>query len=266
VTPGSQQARVILRLPRRAALAAITALVAAASLVSFGESYRGLYAWARHHGLTGAWAVIWPLQVDVFMADRWPPRSRAAAWTVAVAGLAVSVAGNVGHVAGHALTDRITAAVPPLAAASALAVGLGVLKRVVAAHHAAAELALACPWPRPAPVLPAPATAPASGVPGAPALSASAPADRTRPALTRGAGNRAPGRTRTRAAAPPARTWATADESAEVHFAAVLADGQVPSRRRIKAELHVGQDRAAQIHDHLTAVATAPREHSGRTA
>ncbi len=29
--------------------------------------------------------------------------------------------------------------------------------------------------------------------------------------------------------------------------------------RRIKSELHVGQDRARQIHDHLTAVATAPR-------
>jgi hypothetical protein len=37
----------ILRVPRRAALAAITVLVAAASLVSFGESYRGLFDWAR---------------------------------------------------------------------------------------------------------------------------------------------------------------------------------------------------------------------------
>jgi hypothetical protein len=42
----------------------------------------------------------------------------------------------VGHVTGHAVTSRATAAVPPLAAAAALAVGLGVLKRVVQAHHA----------------------------------------------------------------------------------------------------------------------------------
>ena len=35
-------------------------------------------------------------------------------------------------------------------------------------------------------------------------------------------------------------------EAAEVHFAADLAAGRVPSARRIKAELHVGQDRAAQ--------------------
>ena len=40
-----------LRVPRRAALAAIAALVAAASLVSFAESYRGLWLWAHEHGL-----------------------------------------------------------------------------------------------------------------------------------------------------------------------------------------------------------------------
>jgi hypothetical protein len=57
----------------------------------------------------------------------------------------------------------------------------------------------------------------------------------------------------------------TAD-AAEVHFAADLASGRVPSARRIKAELHVGQPRATQIHDHLSAVTTAPREHAGRTA
>ena len=135
-----------LRVPRRAALVTIAALVAAASLVSFAESHRGLYLWARHHGLSGAWAVIWPLQVDVFiavgelalfvaLADAWDRRSRLGAWAVTLAGLAVSVTGNVGHVTGHTLTDRATAAVPPLAAAAALAVGLGVLKRVVQAHR-----------------------------------------------------------------------------------------------------------------------------------
>lgn len=136
----------ILRVPRRAALIAISVLVAAASLVSFAESYRGLYDWAGEHGLTGQWQVIWPLQVDVFiavgelalfvaLADRWERRSRIGAWAVTLAGLAVSVAGNVGHVTGHSVTDRLTAAVPPLAAAAALAVGLGVLKRVVEHHQ-----------------------------------------------------------------------------------------------------------------------------------
>jgi len=139
----------ILRVPRRAALAAITVLVAAASLVSFAESYRGLYDWAIEHGLSGPWAVAWPCQVDVFiavgelalfvaLADGWERRSRLGAWAVTLAGLAVSVAGNVGHVAGHSPASRATAAVPPLAAAAALAVGLGVLKRVVEHHRQAA--------------------------------------------------------------------------------------------------------------------------------
>jgi hypothetical protein len=143
----------ILRTPRSVALALIAVLVGAASLTSFAESYRALYLWAAHHGLHGPWAAIWPLQVDVFiavgelalfvaLADSWPPRSRTAAWAVTLAGLAVSVAGNIGHVGHASLATRGTAAIPPLAAACALAVGLGVLKRVVAAHHAAPGLTL----------------------------------------------------------------------------------------------------------------------------
>src|SRR5258708_27500535 len=129
----------VLRLPRRAALASLTALVVAASVASFSESYRALYLWAQHHGLNGPWCPIWPLQVDTFiavgelalfvaLADGWSVRSRTAAWSVTLLGLAASVAGNVGHVAGHDLASRATAAVPPMAAAAALAVGLGGLK------------------------------------------------------------------------------------------------------------------------------------------
>ena len=68
------------------------------------------------------------------------------------------------------------------------------------------------------------------------------------------------------ASAPRTRTRAVTDEAAEMHFAADLAAGRIPSARQIKTGLHVGQDRAARIHDHLTAVATAPREHTRRTA
>jgi hypothetical protein len=130
--------------PRRYALRAIAAVISAASLTAFCESYRGLYLWATHHGLSGLWAAGFPLQVDIFvlvgelalfvaLADQWRVRSRWPAWLVTLLGLAVSVAGNIGHIAGHDLASRATAAVPPIAAASALAVGLGVLKRVVAA-------------------------------------------------------------------------------------------------------------------------------------
>ena len=80
------------------------------------------------------------LALFVALVDQWRTRQRSAAWLVTLAGLAVSVAGNIGHVAGHSLTVRATAAVPPLAAASALAVGLGVLKRVVERRAAPAAL------------------------------------------------------------------------------------------------------------------------------
>ena len=76
--------------------------------------------------------------------------SRAAARTVTALGLAVSVAGNVGHAAAHDWASRATAAVPPLAAAAALAVGLGVLNRVVAARTAPEPASVAgTPVPEP---------------------------------------------------------------------------------------------------------------------
>jgi hypothetical protein len=127
---------------RRIALVAVALLVTAASVASLAESYRALVLWALKHGLHGVWAAGFPLQVDVFLVvgeltlfialvDRWPLRARLAAWAVTLTGLAISVAGNVGHVGSHLATSRATAAIPPLAAAAALAVGLGVLKRAV---------------------------------------------------------------------------------------------------------------------------------------
>ena len=113
-----------------------------------------------------------------------------------------------------------------------------------------------CPWPRPAPALPA---APARRAPR------NASASRTTAPAPEGAPGRTRTRTRTRRAGAPrtphrTRTPAPAvtTEAAEVHFAADLADGRVPSARRVKAGLHVGQARAAQIHDHLATVAAAP--------
>jgi Protein of unknown function (DUF2637) len=100
--------------------------------------------------------------------------------------------------------------------------------------------------------------APASTQPGTHPHPAPAPdgAPGTAPAL---AG--APGRTRTRTphrTRTPAPARAVTAEAAEVHFAADLAEGRVPSARRIKADLHVGQARATQIRDHLAALTAAP--------
>jgi lysylphosphatidylglycerol synthetase-like protein (DUF2156 family) len=137
----------VLAAARHAALWAITVVITAASGASFAESYRGLWLWARHHGLSGFWAAAFPLQVDAFivvgelvllvaMIDRWSWRERAGAWLVALLGLAVSVAGNIGHVAARDVQSRGTAAIPPVAAFAALWLGLAVLKRVLARHAA----------------------------------------------------------------------------------------------------------------------------------
>jgi hypothetical protein len=129
---------------RRAALYAIGAIAILASANALAHSYAGLYDWAVHHRLGGWQAMSWPAEIDVFLAvgelalyvaylDGWPARQRARPWATALTGLAVSVAGNIGHIQaerGHPviLADRLTAATSPLAAFAGLSVGLLVLK------------------------------------------------------------------------------------------------------------------------------------------
>jgi hypothetical protein len=129
---------------RHAALYAIAVIAIAASANALAHSYAGLYAWAVHHRLSGWQAMSWPAEIDVFLAvgelalyvaylDGWPVRQRVWPWTTALAGLAVSVAGNIGHIRpepGHPvlLADRLTAATSPLAAFAGLTVGLLVLR------------------------------------------------------------------------------------------------------------------------------------------
>jgi hypothetical protein len=284
----------VLRVPRMAALVAISVLVAGASLVSFAESYRALYLWAHEHGLHGVWAAVWPLQVDVFiavgelalfvaLADGWSRRSRVGAWFVTLAGLGVSVAGNVGHVATHTLAVRATAAVPPLAAASALAVGLGVLKRVVAAHHQAggprAHLAVTLTDTPGATVAEHTPNAPETALPGrvqahpgsvletVPPLNGRAHLEHTPNAPAGPVAGRTPDappertsdtparRARTRVRPhPERRSDAVTEVDASAIFAAELANREIPSLRAICRLCRVGIPRAREIRAHLQAV------------
>lgn len=232
-----------LRVPRAVALWAIACLVTCASSASFAESYRGLFDWAHEHGLSGGWAALAPLMVDVFIAvgelalfvalcDQWNGRSRIGAWLVTMSGLALSTAGNVGHVHGKLLSDRVTAGVPPVAAAAALAVGLGVLKRVVQAHGQKA------------------ADGTSGGAPGHVPASASALNGHALPSLHPGAPR---GRTRARARSR-ARSAPVTAEDAEHEFMTELASGTLPSLRTIRSRLHVGGARAKQFQEHLEAV------------
>jgi hypothetical protein len=129
---------------RRATLYAIGAIAMLASANALAHSYAGLYDWAVHHRLSGWQAKSWPAEIDVFLAvgelalyvaylDGWPVRQRVWPWTTALVGLAVSIAGNVGHIQARPgqpviLADRLTAATSPVAAFAGLTVGLLVLK------------------------------------------------------------------------------------------------------------------------------------------
>jgi hypothetical protein len=125
-------------------LYAIAIIAILASANALAHSYAGLYDWAAHHRLTGWQAMSWPAEIDVFLAvgelalyvaylDGWPTRQRIWPWATTLVGLAVSVAGNVGHIqplSGQPvlLVDRLTAAASPLAAFAGLTVGLLVLR------------------------------------------------------------------------------------------------------------------------------------------
>jgi hypothetical protein len=129
---------------RRAALYAIGAIAILASANALAHSYAGLYDWAVHHRMGGWQAKSWPAEIDVFLAvgelalyiaylDGWPARQRIWPWATALIGLAVSVAGNIGHIQAEPsrpviLADRLTAATSPIAAFAGLSVGLLVVK------------------------------------------------------------------------------------------------------------------------------------------
>lgn len=139
---------------RRAALYAIATVAILASINALAHSYVGLYGWAKTHGMTGWQATTWPAEVDVFLVigelalyiaylDLWPTRHKTWPWITAAVGLAISIAGNVGHIhavpGGAAITARLTAATSPLAAFAGLAIALLVLKGTRTAPHAPDE-------------------------------------------------------------------------------------------------------------------------------
>ena len=162
---------------RKAALYAIGAIAILASANALAHSYAGLYEWAVHHRLAGWQAKSWPAEIDVFLAvgelalyvaylDAWPARQRIWPWATALTGLAVSIAGNVGHIQATAgdpvsVADRLTAATSPLAAFAGLSVGLLVLKMTrqqAARPRPAATPLMVAPPPGPAVVLVRPAS------------------------------------------------------------------------------------------------------------
>lgn len=250
-----------LHIPRRLALWAISILTALATVASLTESYHALWLWAAQHQEYGTWGAIWPLQIDVFiligelalfvgLVDLWHHRKRVFPWAVALAGLSVSVAANVGHVTGHTWTTRLTAAVPPLAAYASLVVGMGVLKRVSDLYASkqpepetvSPEAVEEVPEPEPLPVVEAVEAPPAvpQGFTESPAIS---PAPR--PTIS--------------TPFPVVRDQATQE------FAGELEQGVVPAEEDIVRRVGVGTVRAKQIQSHLAGLVTAVDTDLGTT-
>lgn len=123
------------------ALWLLAIIVCIATVTGQVESFNGLYIWFATHGITGFWADFAPLMVDSFtvvgelaifagISRHWDWPSRILPWASAMIGIGASVAANVGDKIGHPLSWELTAAIPPLAGAFGIVIGLGVLKRV----------------------------------------------------------------------------------------------------------------------------------------
>jgi len=135
--PGTLTARTV-----TAQLAVMTAAAAAASVAAFWLSYGGLHAFALRGGLTGAEAWAWPAAVDLFIVAGeagvalalLSRRSDPVAWAYLAAGIAVSCTGNAlrGYPAPLPWAPYAVAALPPIAAAAALACLLHAVRALAA--------------------------------------------------------------------------------------------------------------------------------------
>ena len=248
---------------RRAALHAIGAIAIGASVNALAHSYAGLYDWAAHHRLAGWQAMSWPAEIDVFLAigelalyvaylDGWPARQRIWPWTTALTGLAVSIAGNIGHIQAAPgqpviLADRVTAATSPIAAFAGLTVGLLVLKMTrqqTASSGAEATAAPARQHRSPAAVSPPPGPHPgtvlngaAGGHQPAPSAADGGSSPRARP----GPGSSGPGRSLL--------------HDATVLYQAAAANGERLSQRRLASQFRRHGHRFSN--QHLQAIAAS---------
>jgi hypothetical protein len=126
--------------------------VAVCVVGAFTESFANLIVYFRHAGLALGLAIVAPSMIDIFTiggeglvliatVNRWERRYKIAGWCATFAGLAVSVAGNVGKDGWQGLTPNRSAAyaIAPLALAGLLALGLAIVKRALAPEPDAAE-------------------------------------------------------------------------------------------------------------------------------
>jgi Protein of unknown function (DUF2637) len=216
-------------------------------------SYEHAYSVVLRYGISGAESRVYPATVDglIYAASMVlldsarrgisPKKAPLLAWVMLALGVAATIVANVAAGLPLGLVDAAVYSWPavPLAGAYEL---LMILIRTETATRSA-----------PGSGAPAPESAPGD----APGRRERAPepeleyADRTRntPAPEPGV--------RTRSAPGPAAPDDSlllfgTDHEIEMFYAADLSAGNVPSQRKIRADLHVGQDRAKEIQERLS--------------
>lgn len=222
---------------RAVTIALMGALVVAVTADGFAQSYAGLLGWAHEHGLSGWKADSFPFLSDAFVAvgelglfllalDGHRLTRKALAWVdlalpagTAAVGWTVSLVFNVGRIQHGDLADRVTAAVPPVAAMVGLVILLRTLHRYVATPETNS-------WP----VFTGPR------VVFDPADEALMLRDATDPDDEADEDD-----------AEPGEDLGPLVATARDHFADVIAMGATPSIRTLRRELRIGYPKAAAV-------------------
>jgi hypothetical protein len=220
----------------------VVAVVVVAGIAGWA-SYEHAYAVVVAHGEHGMVARLYPGTIDGLVytasmvllaaAQRHMPAPALAKWMLGL-GIAATLAANLDSGIGYGPLGAIVAAWPAPA--------------LVGSYEMLMWLVRSSSRPEPAP-----GGAPEPAPEGAPAFMDTAVSVIPAPAFE-GApetnGRVHPKRTRARARKRIPGAPVT-DTDAALHYAADLAAGDIPSQRRIRADLHVGQDRAREIRSHL---------------
>lgn len=182
----------------------------------FAQSWAGLYDWALEHGLTGWKAMSFPAMVDLF---------------VAIGELGLFLLAIDGHRLRASLMSWLDLIVPAAVAASGWTASLVFNVGRVQVHDFATQATAAVP--------------PLASMIGLVVLL------RTLHRYVAAADEQPAG---VRPVTAPAELEVHLSRAREV-FGEQLDAGQVPSIRRLKAKLRVGQPRAREVHAYLTASA-----------
>jgi hypothetical protein len=212
----------------------------------------------------------WPAGIDVFLAigelalyvaylDGWPARQQIWPWTTALTGLAVSIAGNIGHIQAAPgqpviLADRVAAATSPIAAFAGLTVGLLVLKMTRQQAAGSGPRAAAAPARQHGPQA---AVSPPPG-PHAGTVLDGGTAGRPRPAPSRAAGGSSPRARPGPGSSGPGRRLL---HDATVLYQAAAANGERLSQRMLASQLRRHGHRFSNQHLHAIAASIGLTSH-----